>query len=367
MTAVDSRFSWLALAAVPGIGPVSYKALITAFGHPEGVFAADEAALRAAGMGDRVVKGLMAYRPRPELHDEIKKAEDLGLEIITLADPAYPTRLQAIPDPPPYIYVKGTISDNDAAAMAIVGSREATHYGREVSVRLARDLAGRGMTIVSGLARGVDACAHRGALDVGGRTIAVLGCGLDYPLPRDTVDMARQIAASGALIAEFPLGTTPSPENFPKRNRIISGLSLGTLVVEAVHGSGSLITAQYAKKQGRTVFAVPGNIISSRSDGTNALLKEGARLVMTAEDIIAELGASTGKKPDGVIKEVVLPRPLLTPEEEKVYKNLSREPVHIDRLSSNAGMAVHQVSGILMMLELKGAVRQLPGKMFIAD
>lgn len=366
MAAVDSRFPWLALAAVPGIGPVSYKALIAAFGHPDGVFAADEAALRAAGVGDRVVKGLAAYRPRPELQDDLKKAEDLGLDIIPLADPAYPSRLHDISDPPPYIYVKGAITDADAMSMAVVGSRQSTYYGREVSVHLSREMAARGITIVSGLARGIDACAHRGALDAGGRTIAVLGCGLDYPLPRDVVDMARQIAASGALVSEFSLGTAPSPENFPKRNRIISGLSLGTLVVEAVHGSGSLITAQCAKNQKRAVFAVPGNIISSRSDGTNALLKAGARLVMTADDILAELNTYAEKKPDGVEKKAQPIRPQLTPEEEKVYKILSPEPVHIDRLSATAGMAVHQVSGILMTLELKGVVRQLPGKTFIA-
>ena len=223
------------------------------------------------------------------------------------------------------------------------------------------------MTIVSGMARGIDAYAHRGALDVGGRTIAVLGCGLDYPLSGDSVDMAGRIAAGGALISEFSLGTAPSPENFPKRNRIISGLSLGTLVVEAVHGSGSLITAQCAKKQGRPVFAVPGNIISSRSDGTNALLKAGARLVVTADDIVAGLPVSSEDKPNAAAEEKsTTVRLQLTAEEEKVYKALSPEPEHIDRLAVEAGMAVHQVSGILMMLELKGIVRQLPGKMFIA-
>lgn len=368
MTVQDSRFSWLALAAVPGIGPVSFKALINAFGHPDGVFAANEAELKSAGMGVRVVKGLAGFRPPPLLYDELKKADDLGIKVIHLGDPGYPARLRAIPDPPPYIYIRGALSEADAVALAVVGSRQSTNYGREVSIRLTRDLAARGITIVSGMARGIDACAHRGALDAGGRTIAVLGCGLDYPFPRDSVEMARQIAANGALISECPLGTAPSPENFPKRNRIISGLSLGTLVVEAVHGSGSLITAQYARDQGRAVFAVPGNIMSSRSDGTNALLKAGARLVMTAEDVVSELQTSPEKKLDGAAGgTAVAVRPRLTAEEEKVYKSLSLEPSHIDRLAADSGMAVHQVSGILMTMELKGVVRQLPGKMFIVD
>lgn len=368
MTVQDSRFSWLALAAVPGIGPVSFKALINAFGHPDGVFAAGEAELKAAGIGNRVVKGLAGFRPPPTLHDELKKADDLGIQFIHLGDPGYPARLRAIPDPPPCIYVKGALSEADAVALAVVGSRRFTYYGREVGTRLARDCAARGMTIVSGMARGIDSCAHKGALDAGGRTLAVLGCGLDYPIPQGYEDLAQKIAGNGALISECPLGTAPSPENFPKRNRIISGLSLGTLVVEAAHDSGSLITAQYARTQGRPVFAVPGNLTSSQSGGTNSLLKAGARLVLTADDIAAEmLPFLKGRSAQAVMGQTVTPKVRLTAEEERVYRNLSLEPSHIDRLAADSGMAAHQVSGILMTMELKGVVRQLPGKMFVAD
>lgn len=368
MTTQDNRFLWLALAAVPGVGAVTYKALITAFQDPEKVFAAGESELKAAGIAAQAIKGLQGFTPPSSIGDTLKKADDLGIEVIPLGYPAYPARLREIPGPPPYLYVRGNLPEADSPTISFVGSRQATWYGRDTTTRLCRELAGRGVTIISGMARGIDTCAHKGALDGGGRTIAVLGCGLDICYPPENAGLAETIASSGALVSEFALGTGPNPENFPRRNRIISGLALGTVVVEAAPDSGSLITAQLALDQGRKVFAVPGNLNSAQSRGTNTLIKAGATLVTGAEDIIeALLPHFRGMSARVAASKTNAPLPPMSADEDRMYRTLTLEPKHIDLISTETGAPVHLVSAILMGLELKGLLRQLPGKMFVAS
>jgi len=284
-----------------------------------------------------------------------------GVRVITFLAEEYPKLLLEIPDPPPYLYVKGELRGSETA-VAIVGSRRASTYGMHTTTRLASDLAGHGITVVSGMARGVDTAAHRGALSSGGRTIGVLGCGIDVIYPPENRRLFEEMASSGAIVSEFPLGTLPLAENFPRRNRIISGMSRGVLVVEAMEKSGSLITAQYALEQGREVFAIPGNINSGASRGTNRLIKDGAKLVEGVEDILEELphrigtAAAAGAAP--------APDFALTPKEAAVYTLLAEAPRHIDDVIVKSGLTVGDVSAILLALELKGAVMQLPGKIF---
>jgi DNA processing protein len=291
---------------------------------------------------------------------------------IALADDRYPAWLRAIPDPPAVLYCDGRIEPRDRQAVAIVGARKATPYGLRITETLARELSGAGFTIVSGLARGIDAAAHRAALEAGGRTIAVLGCGLDVTYPPEHASLREEIAASGAVLTEFPAGTPPKPSHFPQRNRIISGLSLGVVVVEAAEDSGSLITARLALEQGREVFAVPGPLDAPLSRGPHGLIKQGAKLVETADDIIEELLPQIGNtltptlsprgrgKGEGEFSE---PKGL-TSEERMVYSLMSRDPLHLDDLTERSGLTPAGVAGILLALELKGVARQLPGQRY---
>lgn len=279
------------------------------------------------------------------------------VKYVTLLDADYPENLKTIFDPPPVLYYRGELKAEDALAVAIVGSRRATPYGRESATRLARELARAGVTVVSGLARGIDSCAHRGALAGGGRTLAVLGSGLDVIYPPENARLYAEIAENGAVISEFPLGTAPEPGHFPRRNRVISGLSRAVVVVEAARTSGSLITADCALEQGREVLAVPGPITSPMSWGTNNLIKQGAKLLQEVTDVLSTLGL-----PSPGVEEAA--KPDLTTQEEKVYSFFSERALHIDELVHLSGLTVQEVTAILMMLELKGLVRQLPGKMF---
>jgi DNA processing protein len=286
---------------------------------------------------------------------------------IALADDRYPAWLRAIPDPPAVLYCDGRIEPRDRQAVAIVGARKATPYGLRVTETLARELSGAGFTIVSGFARGIDAAAHRAALDAGGRTIAVLGCGLDVNYPPEHGRLREEIAASGAVLTEFAPGTQPRPMNFPQRNRIISGLSLGVVVVEAAEDSGSLITARLALEQGREVFAVPGSIDAPLSRGPHGLIKQGAKLVETVDDIIEELlpqmdTAVAPKRRPGFSKAAEIPN--LSPEERLLLDQMSRDPLHLDDLTERSGLTPAGVAGILLGLELKGAVRRLPGQRY---
>lgn len=367
-TTTDARAFWLALWLVPGVGIATYRRLVERFGSPERVLRARESELRdVGGVEPRVAESVARFPWRRAVSQELRRLDRLGADVLTLEDPRYPSLLKAIPDPPPVLYVKGTLAASDRAAVAVVGSRRPGHYGLCMAERLSRELARVGVTVVSGLARGIDAKAHRAALDAGGRTLAVLGCGLDVAYPPEHAGLMEAVARSGAVVTEFPLGTPPEPRHFPRRNRLISGLSLGTVVVEAARGSGSLITAHLALEQGREVFAVPGNVTSGKSAGAHALIKQGAKLVEQAEDILEEILPQLAERVRmSQARETGEQTFLaLSPEEETLRQALSHDPVHIDALIAATGLPASRVSSLLMGLELKGAVKQLPGMQFV--
>jgi DNA processing protein len=352
---------WLALKTVPGVGNRLFLHLIQHFGVAEKVFSASrEKLLRVQGVNDCLASLIQGYKIPREVYEDLALARKHGVRIITLSDPDYPTLLRHIHDPPPVIYVYGKLHP-DSLNIAIVGSRNATSYGRTVTRRLSGDLARRGFTVVSGMARGIDSAAHIGALAAGGKTIAVLGCGLDTIYPAENKGLFHRIAESGAVISEFSFLTPPEAHNFPVRNRIISGLVLGAVIVEATHKSGSLITARLAAEQGREVFAVPGNITSFKSIGTHRLIKQGAKLVEHADDIVEELNIGRSIPPVAARGE---PTVSLTPEEKKIMRELTPYPVHIDKLVRHLSLSAAQVSSLLLRLELKGLVAQSPGKLF---
>jgi DNA processing protein len=280
---------WVGFNIVRGVGPTRLRALLDHFGDIERAWHAPSGELRRAGLDRRSLENLLAGRAALDLDHEVEKVAAAGAQVLTWESPTYPSLLLEIPAPPPVLYVKGTLTEEDGWAVAIVGTRRASAYGKEVARRLARTLARSGITIVSGLARGIDAEAHQAALEAGGRTIAVLGCGIDRAYPPEHRKLASEIVESGALVSDYSLGTEPEGKNFPPRNRIISGLSLGVLIPEAGMGSGALITADYAAEQGRDVFAVPGSILMHGSGGTNALIQDGAKVVLGPEDILEEL------------------------------------------------------------------------------
>ncbi|RMF83499.1 MAG: DNA-protecting protein DprA, partial [Nitrospinota bacterium] len=277
MAIPEEKCYWIGLNLLPRVGRITYQKLLTHFGSPREVLhASKQELLRVKGIGEKMAEEITSFPLEAALKRELANIERYGVQILTLSDPDYPPLLKTIYDPPPVLYVQGNLCLQDQYAIALVGSRTPTSYGRLVAERLAQDLARRQITVVSGLARGIDGCAHRGALKGGGRTIAVAGCGLDIVYPPEHRRLKEQIIKQGACLSEFPLGTQPERMNFPLRNRIISGLSLGTVVVEAGERSGSLITAEWALEQGREVFAVPGNITSAASRGTHKLIKAGA-------------------------------------------------------------------------------------------
>ncbi len=364
------RYDWLALRAVPGIGDVLYNRLIERFGPPRAVIAAKQKELMAVeGVGRQAAEAIKTFRPNDQdIQRELDRVDKLGIELVTLLDERYPVQLKAIYDPPPILYMKGRLEPQDRQAVAIVGARRATEYGRWIAEQIARGLVAKGFTIVSGMARGIDGYAHRAAVSAKGRTVAVLGCGVDVIYPEEHRTLRNEIAAQGCLLSEFPMGTGPHPNNFPQRNRIISGLSLGTVVVEAGLESGALITARFALDQNREVFAVPGNLGAKTSLGTNRLIKQGARLVETAEDIVEELSpqlVSAAKPSDR--PEVDQPPADLSEEESALLKNLSHEPKHIDLITRETRLSSSQTSGMLLQLELKGHVRQLAGQLFVLN
>jgi len=366
----DARYAWLALKAIPGIGDVLCKRAIDRFGSPVAALNADPSEWTAIeGIGARLVQTLRAYRPDDEwILRELDRVDELEYDLIGLTDPRYPGLLRMIADPPPYIYVRGDLRPEDNRAVAIVGARRASGYGRAVTEQLSRELVARGFTVVSGMARGIDGWAHRAAIEASGRTIGVLGSGLDVQYPPEHDALCESVCGQGAVLSDYPLGTHPDPVNFPKRNRIISGISLGVVVVEAAEQSGSLITARLALDQGREVFAVPGPIGTRTSVGTHALIKQGAKLVDGVQDILEELlpqldapmeGGREGDRA-GETREIAL-----LPEERTVYECLSAEPRHIDELTARLRLPPAKTAGVLLQLELKGAVRQLSGNLFI--
>ncbi|HHV58593.1 MAG TPA: DNA-protecting protein DprA [Firmicutes bacterium] len=356
---LTERDLWLAVAGTPGVGARSFFELLELFGHLAAFWEASETEVRerAAPLGARRVQALLMTRRRFKLEEALKRLEQAGVQFVTLLDAAYPDNLKTIFDPPPVLYYRGDLRAGDSLAVAMVGSRRATPYGREIATKFARELAGAGVTVVSGLARGIDSAAHRGALAGGGRTLAVLGSGLDVIYPPENARLYAQVAEHGAVLSEFPLGARPEAGHFPMRNRVISGLARAVVVVEAARTSGSLITADCALEQGRDVFAVPGPVTSPFSWGTNNLLKQGAKVMQDVSDVLVELGLNEAPATG-------CERPDLTSQEEKVYSLFSERSLHIDELVRRSGLTAQEVTAILMMLELKGLVRQLPGKMF---
>ncbi|MGA7826048.1 MAG: DNA-processing protein DprA [Geobacteraceae bacterium] len=352
---------WLALKNVPLVGNVTFRRLLDHFGTPEKVLSASEAELAAIrSIPSAVVASLLQHDGSDWAKKEWETTRKNGARLVTLHSSEYPKLLRHLPDPPPYLYVKGAILDSDAT-IAIVGSRQASGYGIATTQKMARELARQGITVVSGMARGVDAAAHRGALMEQGSTIGILGCGIDIIYPRENRTLFAEMVSRGALVSEFPMGTLPLAENFPRRNRIISGISRGILVVEAAEGSGSLITAQCALDQGRDVYAIPGNIQSSNSKGTNRLIKQGAKLVEAAEDILEDLPRQNGKiKPN-----IPEPKTTFSPQEASIFSLLSTDTLHIDEIVNRSALTVAEVSAILLRLELNGIVSQLPGKHFL--
>lgn len=365
---LESLLPWLALKRVPGLGNVLYRRLLKRFGSPLQVLQADgKSLLCVKGMQPRVVAGIRQTTRDPHDADrrEIEATLQKGHRIITCLDDEYPELLRRIADPPPFLYIAGQL-DVRAVHIAVVGSRNPTEYGLSTTRSLCSELASAGITIVSGLARGIDTAAHEGALMGQGRTIAVLGSGLACVYPFQNRALAERIAQKGAVISEFPLNAEPEGHHFPARNRIISGLSYGTVVVEATTKSGSLITSRLAVEQNREVFAVPGSIHSFKSTGTHNLLKQGATLVMCARDIIDEIAPITGKRfegrPDRDATRNLTPD--LLPDEAAVFGALGPYPLHIDELTRKLSMEAGRLAGLLLQLELKGVVRQMPGKMF---
>lgn len=361
----DHLLSWIGLSSVPGVGRVTFRKLVRHFGSAERSLSASPGELRdVEGLSPRVAAAIGEFDWRGPAEREVSRAEETGVAIVTLNDPAYPARLRDTPDPPLYLYVRGRLASEDDNAVAIVGTRRPTHYGKTVTHRLARGLASRGFSVVSGLARGIDTEAHLGALAAEGRTIAVLGCGVDVAYPPENRGLIDRISRSGqgAVITENPFGTKPEAGYFPARNRIISGLSRGTVIIEASEDSGSLITAQYALEQKRKLFAVPGNIASPVSRGAHSLIKQGATLVEGVEDILSGLGVKDGgQRREPSARSL----PQLSRDETVVLQGLSGEPKHIDTLLQESRLSAGALGGALITLELKGLAKQLPGKYFV--
>lgn len=352
---------WIGLNAVSGIGPVRFKQLLDRMGNAAAAWFAPRDELKAAGLDEPTIQNLERLRREMDLDAELQKIAQLGARVLTWDDPAYPARLTQIHDPPPVLFMRGELSARDEWAVAVVGTRSPKPYGKQVVEEIAGDLARAGITVVSGLARGIDALAHRAALEAGGRTLAVLGSGIDILYPAENTTLADTILERGALISEYPLGMPPEAGNFPRRNRLISGLSLGVVVIEAGENSGALITADYALEQGRELFAVPGNITSPKSRGTNKLIQEGgAKLILSVADILEELNL-TLVQAQREVREVA-------PENEAeavILEQISQEPVHVDEIGRETGLPIAQVTGALALMELKGLVRQVGGMHYV--
>ncbi|HVN81291.1 MAG TPA: DNA-processing protein DprA [Terriglobia bacterium] len=368
----DPIVDFLILASVEGLGCRGAHRLLDHFKSSDAIFGSSVHTLSQLGIQEVVAELLLSEKQRAQAESLLSRCQQNEVRVLTCQDPAYSRLLNEIYDPPLVLFVKGDPGCLNAPAVAIVGSRHATPYGINTAERLARDLAGHGITISSGLARGIDSAAHRGALEAKGKTIAVLGSGLDRIYPRENTKMARQIEQNGCVVSEFPMGTSPSPQNFPIRNRIISGLSLGTCLVEAAEFSGSLITARLALEQNREVFAIPGNITSKTSFGPNLWIKQGAKLVQSWEDIVEELPASirqqvmNSSKNTGLESQAPLFSTVLTESEKCVLELLCvDEATHIDRLLDQSRMSSSELLGVLLELEIKEKVKQLPGKNFL--
>ena len=359
------------LSLVDGVGPQLLRALLAAFDTPSAVFRASRSALtRVDRVGDQIAEAILTFDDQAAVDREMERAEELGATLISPWDERFPDRLREIYDPPPYLWMRGTLPEVDRPMVTVVGTRRCTDYGRAQAHHFGAELVRRGFTVVSGLAYGIDAAAHKGALDAGGRTIAVLGSGVGRIYPQKHTALAERITENGAVLSEYGLDAEPKSHHFPERNRILSGLSLGTLVVESYSEGGALITARLALEQNREVFAVPGGVTKDSSRGTNRLIQRGhAKLVMEVEDLLEELPDVTVTDPEEVDAETVSagagPDPEdLSGDEEVLYNALSDTPIHVDELCEETGLDPSSALPTLLELEFKGFVRQLAGKQF---
>ena len=367
---MNSKEAFLALNLLPGIGPVRVRRMLEYFHEPEKVLAAAENDLQEVpGIGKEMARQIHAWETTVDLPEELRRMEEYGIRAITLDDDEYPAALREIHDPPFLLYIKGTLQPSDSAAIGVVGSRRMTHYGREQARKLSFHLARAGFSIVSGLARGIDTAAHEAALAAEGRTVAVLGSGIGHLYPPENSALAEKITENGALISEFPVLYVPDKQSFPLRNRIVSGMSQGLLVVEAPSRSGSMITANQALEQGRSVFAVPGPIDRPTSEGCNRLIRSGAILVTSAQDLVDDLGAGINSlaldfESPSTTAPVARPQPDLNETERALLQTLEAGESTVDSLSEDLELSPGVISATLLQLEMKHLVKQLPGKYF---
>ena len=357
----DPRLYWIGFNFVKGIGAVRFKALLDFFGDPAVAWNAPAEALMEAGLSAKVVENLNKVRTQVNLEKVYERMQAQGIRCLTWNDENYPRHLKNIEQPPPVMYVRGEMLPEDDWAVAIVGTRKVTSYGRQVAEEVATFLAQNHVTVVSGLARGVDAIAHQSALKAGGRTIAVLGSGVDRIYPPENRRLAEEMIAQGALVSDYPPGTAPDGTNFPPRNRIISGLALAVVIVEAGVTSGALITATFAAEQGREVFSVPGSILAPQSKGTNRLIQDGAQPLLDPQEILEVLNLTQ-------VTELQAARRMLPtdPIEMRLFRTLGPEPMHVDEIRAQTNLPIEQVSATLAMMELKGMVRQVGGMNYVA-
>jgi len=356
--------AYVDLLSIEGLGQTRLARLMDAFGSAEEIFAKGKEELKEVGLPQKIAARIVSCSRSKEAADALKSLERCGARIVTILDEDYPHLLKSSPQPPAVLFVRGELRSEEKLVIAMVGTRHPTGYGRAAAERLARELAARGVVIVSGAARGIDSLAHKGCLSAGGRTIAVLGCGIDIPYPPENAELFDRIAAQGAVITEFLPGVIPAPGLFPRRNRIIAWLSHGVVAVEAGPRSGALITARWAADAGRDVFAVPGGIFSEQSAGTNRLLRDGAKLVSRVEDILEEYAAVY--RPVSVEGTQDMPDDsALSDEEKRIYRLLGPEPIHVDNLVEKLGTTSSALLTTLLNMELKGVIKQLPGMRFV--
>ncbi len=367
---MDSREALVALNLIDGVGPVRVRQLLEHFGEASAILGASrQELLRVRGIGEDTAHAIAEWEKTVDLAAELKRIEDFGCRIVLQTDAEYPEILRQIYDPPIVLYIKGQLLSKDKNSVAMVGSRMTTHYGIEVARKLGYQLAYLGVTVVSGGARGIDSAAHQGALSAKGRTIAVLGTGINLVTPPENAKLFEHITANGALITQFPFNRPGDKQSFPIRNRIVAGMTLGTVVVEANLTSGALITANFATEYGRQVFAVPGRIDSPRSKGCHDLIKKGAKLCEGAEDILSEFEYlfPASNRPPTASETGVLPALELSQNEQKVFDALDNEEIGIDDVIRKSGLPSSAVSVALLSLEMKRLVRQLPGKVFVRN